>query len=121
MAVAAALGARAEAGVIADCYGECVKACSCVYEFWFGLVGCGAGCRLCSNGFTGNNSLALISMCRDEITRPFVDAADQLWGNSFSIASLAGAYCAHRFCSLRLGGSWSCALWCTVGLNRTRN
>ena len=29
-------------------------------------------------------------MCRDEITRPFVDAADQLWGNSFSIASLAG-------------------------------
>jgi len=41
-------------------------------------------------GFNGNNSLALISMCRDEITRPFVDAADQLWGNSFSIASLAG-------------------------------
>lgn len=45
---------------------------------------------LSSKGFTGNNSLALISMCRDEITRPFVDAADQLWGNSFSIASLAG-------------------------------
>jgi len=45
---------------------------------------------LSSKGYTGNNSLALISMCRDEITRPFVDAADQLWGNSFSIASLAG-------------------------------
>ena len=31
-----------------------------------------------------------MSQCRDEITRPFVDAADQLWGHSFSISSLAG-------------------------------
>lgn len=45
---------------------------------------------LATKGYTGDNSLALISMCRDEITRPFVDAADQLWGHSFSIASLAG-------------------------------
>lgn len=43
-----------------------------------------------NKGFNGENALLLISQCRDEITRPFVDAADQLWGHSFSIASLAG-------------------------------
>mmetsp|Transcript_5948 Transcript_5948/g.11369 ORF Transcript_5948/g.11369 Transcript_5948/m.11369 type:complete len:559 (+) Transcript_5948:814-2490(+) len=41
-------------------------------------------------GFKRSNSLALVSMCRDELTRPFVEATDTLWGMSFSIASLAG-------------------------------
>lgn len=43
------------------------------------------------HGFHEHNSIALVSQCRDEITKPFAAALDALWGgHSFNISSLAG-------------------------------
>lgn len=41
-------------------------------------------------GFEASNSIALVSQCRDELTKEFVHAVDRLWGYSFNISSLAG-------------------------------
>jgi len=43
-----------------------------------------------SHGFEEGKSLAMISQCRDELTKPFTKATDHLWGGSFNISSLAG-------------------------------
>jgi hypothetical protein len=39
--------------------------------------------------FTPGDAIPMISVCRDEITRPLVDAVEALWGNSFSLGSIA--------------------------------
>ncbi|KAK3253038.1 hypothetical protein CYMTET_37693 [Cymbomonas tetramitiformis] len=41
-------------------------------------------------GFTRDNSIQMISLCRDEITRDLIEQLDGLWGQSFNISSLAG-------------------------------
>mmetsp|Transcript_25667 Transcript_25667/g.46339 ORF Transcript_25667/g.46339 Transcript_25667/m.46339 type:complete len:696 (-) Transcript_25667:636-2723(-) len=41
-------------------------------------------------GFTKDNSIGLLSVCRDEITRTLVEDFEELWGPSFSSGSLAG-------------------------------
>jgi len=43
-----------------------------------------------AHGFTPETSINLVSVCRDEICRPFVDKLDKIWSNSFNISSLAG-------------------------------
>ena len=43
-----------------------------------------------SYGFNKENSIPLISVCRDEITRTLVEDFEELWGLSFSSGSLAG-------------------------------
>lgn len=39
--------------------------------------------------FTPGDAIPMISVCRDEITRPLVDAVEALWGNSFNLGSIA--------------------------------
>mmetsp|Transcript_2760 Transcript_2760/g.4487 ORF Transcript_2760/g.4487 Transcript_2760/m.4487 type:complete len:524 (-) Transcript_2760:240-1811(-) len=41
-------------------------------------------------GFTPETSINLVSNCRDEICRPFVECLDRQWGSSFNISSLGG-------------------------------
>jgi len=43
-----------------------------------------------SYGFDGPNTIACVAVCRDEITRPFVDAVQCVWGEAFNFGSLAG-------------------------------
>ena len=43
-----------------------------------------------AKGFDRDNSIVLISTCRDEISRPFADDCKELWGETFFIGSLAG-------------------------------
>jgi hypothetical protein len=40
-------------------------------------------------GFANGNTIPMASVCRDEITRPLVDNLEVLWGNSFSLGSIA--------------------------------
>lgn len=47
------------------------------------------------HGFQEGTSLAMVSQCRDELTKPFTAAIDHLWGGSFNISSLAGAFGPH--------------------------
>jgi len=44
---------------------------------------------LANYGFVPGDTIPMISVCRDEITRPLVDAFEVLWGNSFSLGSIA--------------------------------
>ncbi len=41
-------------------------------------------------GFTSNNSIACVGVCRDEITQPFVENIKNKWGEAFNFSSLAG-------------------------------
>ena len=41
-------------------------------------------------GFNKDNSIGLLSVCRDEVTRTLVEDFEELWGPSFSSGSLAG-------------------------------
>jgi hypothetical protein len=41
-------------------------------------------------GFSSHNSIACAGVCRDEITRPLVDAIQEAWGEAFNFSSLAG-------------------------------
>ncbi|MBN1947500.1 MAG: hypothetical protein JW797_17650 [Bradymonadales bacterium] len=43
-------------------------------------------------GFNADNTIASISVCRDEITRPAVDLVNQTWGEAFNLSSLAGLF-----------------------------
>ena len=45
---------------------------------------------LATLGFTGENTLPIIAVCRDEICATFVSTAEKHWGNSFSLGGLAG-------------------------------
>jgi len=42
------------------------------------------------HGFVKDNTIAMYSVCRDELTEHFVDALEATWGESFNISSLAG-------------------------------
>ena len=46
---------------------------------------------LAHQGFLPDNTLDCVGLCRDEICVPFVDALREVWGPTFSFASLAGA------------------------------
>jgi len=41
-------------------------------------------------GFTKENTIAMYSVCRDELNRSFTNEFEKHWGNSFDISSLAG-------------------------------
>jgi len=41
-------------------------------------------------GFTGDNTLACVGACRDELTRPLFRSVQQCWGEAFNFASLGG-------------------------------
>lgn len=41
-------------------------------------------------GFNAENSLACVSVCRDELTRSFVDNIQSVWGDAFNFSSLGG-------------------------------
>ena len=45
---------------------------------------------LATLGFTGENTLPIIAVCRDEICASFVSTAEKHWGNSFTLGGLAG-------------------------------
>ena len=41
-------------------------------------------------GFHPNNTMACASVCRDELTRPFINNINEVWGRLFNFSSLAG-------------------------------
>lgn len=41
-------------------------------------------------GFQPNNAMACASVCRDELTRPFINNINEVWGRLFNFSSLAG-------------------------------
>ena len=41
-------------------------------------------------GFEADNTIACAGVCRDEITRPFLDHVHRVWGEAFNFSSLAG-------------------------------
>ena len=45
---------------------------------------------LTPHGFTADNSIACVSVCRDELTRSLVVAVQDAWGEAFNCSSLAG-------------------------------
>ncbi len=45
---------------------------------------------LLRHGFNGQNSIACVSVCRDEITRSLVDSIQAVWGEAFNFSSLGG-------------------------------
>ena len=45
---------------------------------------------LASLGFTSENTLPIIAVCRDEICATFVSSVEKHWGNSFALGGLAG-------------------------------
>ncbi len=49
-----------------------------------------------SEGFTTENTLATVALCRDEIARSLFVDVEERWGPAFSLASLAGMITAGR-------------------------
>lgn len=45
---------------------------------------------LATYGFARENTIACVDVCRDEITRPLVDALQRVWGNTFDFSGLGG-------------------------------
>jgi hypothetical protein len=45
---------------------------------------------LSGKGFSADNTIACVGVCRDEITQPFVEFVKQAWGEAFNFSSLAG-------------------------------
>jgi hypothetical protein len=43
-----------------------------------------------SKGFTADNAIACVSVCRDEITQSFIEIVKKVWGEAFNFSSLAG-------------------------------
>ncbi|MBI5502048.1 MAG: hypothetical protein HY907_17530 [Deltaproteobacteria bacterium] len=41
-------------------------------------------------GFDREHAIACVGVCRDELTRPFVDQIQRIWGEAFNFSSLAG-------------------------------
>ncbi len=41
-------------------------------------------------GFTADNSIACVGVCRDEITQSLVESIKKIWGEAFNFSSLAG-------------------------------
>jgi len=47
-------------------------------------------CILKPFGFQPDNSMACASVCRDELTRPFINKINEAWGSLFNFSGLAG-------------------------------
>ncbi len=45
---------------------------------------------LSGSGFTPENTIACVSVCRDEITQPLLQKVRTAWGEAFNLSSLAG-------------------------------
>ena len=45
---------------------------------------------LTDHGFNAKNSIACVSVCRDELTRSFVNNVQSVWGEVFNFSSLGG-------------------------------
>ncbi len=45
---------------------------------------------LAGHGFTPENTIACVGVCRDEITQPLVERVKEGWGKAFNFSSLAG-------------------------------
>ncbi|MEM7127249.1 MAG: hypothetical protein AAF702_13035 [Chloroflexota bacterium] len=45
---------------------------------------------LSSYGFTSRNTIACVGVCRDELTRTFVDEVQKVWGEAFNFSGLGG-------------------------------
>lgn len=41
-------------------------------------------------GFTAENAIACVGICRDEITQPLIEKVKKTWGEAFNFSSLAG-------------------------------
>jgi hypothetical protein len=52
--------------------------------------------RLSDKGFTKDNTIACVALCRDEVTRPLFADVERAWGPAFSFAGLAGMVTAGR-------------------------
>ncbi len=46
--------------------------------------------RLTPLGFDAANTIACVGVCRDEMTRSFVEGVQRSWGEAFNFSSLAG-------------------------------
>lgn len=45
---------------------------------------------LSSRGFTADNAIACVAVCRDELCSPFLACVREVWGEAFNMSSLAG-------------------------------
>lgn len=52
--------------------------------------------RLKDLGFSSDNSIACVSVCRDEITQPLISLIRKKWGEAFNLSSLAGMFFAGK-------------------------
>ncbi len=52
--------------------------------------------RLRDEGFTEDNTIACVALCRDEVTRSLFADVERVWGPAFSFAGLAGMVTAGR-------------------------
>ncbi len=46
--------------------------------------------QLAEAGFRPDNTIACVGVCRDELTRAFVDGVHRVWGEAFDFSSLGG-------------------------------
>jgi len=47
-------------------------------------------------GFSAENSIACVGVCRDEITQPLIGRIKEKWGEAFNLSSLAGMFIAGK-------------------------
>lgn len=47
-------------------------------------------------GFTRDNSIACVGICRDEISQPLIEVVQRSWGHAFDLSSLAGMFFAGK-------------------------
>ena len=47
-------------------------------------------------GFTPENTIACVDVCRDEISQPFLTCVKERWGEAFNLCSLAGMFFAGK-------------------------
>ncbi len=52
--------------------------------------------RLSREGFSKDDTIACVALCRDEVTRPLFSDVEHFWGPAFSFAGLAGMVTAGR-------------------------
>lgn len=51
---------------------------------------------LLPHGFTPDNTIAIVDVCRDEISQPIMHLVKDQWGEAFNLCSLAGMFFAGR-------------------------
>ncbi len=52
--------------------------------------------KLKKYGFTADNTIAAVDVCRDEISQPFIALIRNTWGEAFNLCSLAGMFFAGK-------------------------